>query len=129
VSRYLLGLVKLHKPGKFEARSRAEADLREAVRLAPDFAPAYDALAHLYSDSGDGLEEAADLEARAIELDGDNAAYRITMGKILLATRHYDEAASTLRRAVQWARTPEEARAARALLASLPAAAAAPHSP
>jgi tetratricopeptide (TPR) repeat protein len=64
--------------------SGADAAFQRAIQLAPDFAPAYEALANLYSKRGTQLQEAVRLVERALELDPVNQQSHITMGKLLV---------------------------------------------
>jgi tetratricopeptide (TPR) repeat protein len=69
-----------------------EDDLRCAIDLNPGFAESYVRLADVYSQEPDRLEEALPLVRRATELEPDNAAYWLDLGKLLLRLHRTDEA-------------------------------------
>ena len=77
-----------------------EASLRAAVRLNPQFAPAYDQLAGLLAMRHEKLDEAHLLNLNAIQLDPHNLAYRMNAATILMTMSRYDDAAQVLRSAL-----------------------------
>jgi hypothetical protein len=87
---------------------RAERSLREAIRLAPSFAPPYDRLAVLYGMRHRNLEEAHTLSLSAVQLDPGNVSYRLNCANIFLLTERVKDAIATLQGALKVARSPEE---------------------
>lgn len=79
--------------------NEVEASLRAAIRLSPNFAPAYDLLAGLLAVKHANLDEAHILSVHAIELDPRNVAYRMNASSVLMTMSRYDDAASVLRSA------------------------------
>ncbi len=77
----------------------AEAELRRAVKLAPQNAAATGILATLLSYPG-RLEEAIALEQRAIALDPLRAASQSNLAAFLTALGRYDEAEAVLRKVI-----------------------------
>ena len=72
--------------------ARVEDYLRRAIDLNPGFAESYVRLADLYAQEVGLLEEALPLVRRATELEPDNAAYWLDLGKLLLRLHRSDEA-------------------------------------
>jgi tetratricopeptide (TPR) repeat protein len=64
--------------------SPIEARLQTCIQLNPKFAPAYDALAHLYAVHQEKLDEAHMANIHAIELDPANVSYRINAAMVLM---------------------------------------------
>lgn len=88
---------------------KIESCLRTAIRLNPDFAPAYDQLADYFAMRRENLEEAHILNLHAVQLDPRNLAYRMNAASVLMTMGKYDDAAATLRNSVKIASTPSEA--------------------
>ena len=72
--------------------ARAEDYLRRAIGLNPGFAEPYVRLADLYAQDAGRVEEALPLVRRATELEPENAAYWLDLGKLLLRLHRSDEA-------------------------------------
>jgi tetratricopeptide (TPR) repeat protein len=66
------------------ATSGADAAFQKAIQLAPDFAPAYEALASLFLKRGTELQNAVRLAERALELDPASQQAHLTMGRLLV---------------------------------------------
>jgi predicted Zn-dependent protease len=60
-----------------------EKDLQAAIKLAPRYAPAYDALAMLYAERHEKLDEAHTMGVMAVALDPDNLNYRMNAANAL----------------------------------------------
>lgn len=80
--------------------AEAEADLKEAIDLAPGLAGAHAALGVLYESTGRG-EEAVSQHRRAVELEPRNPAYLNNLGFALFAHGHAREAIPVLREALR----------------------------
>jgi Flp pilus assembly protein TadD len=74
---------------------------RDALKLAPDWAPALNYLGYVLADHGRELGEARQLIERAIKLDPDNGAFIDSYGWVLHRQGHHPEARTQLERAVQ----------------------------
>jgi tetratricopeptide (TPR) repeat protein len=85
-----------------------EKSLREAIRLNPRFAPAYDRLAGLLAMRHENLEEARTLSLQAVQLDPSNLGFRINVAYVLSTMGQYAQAANVLRTAVKMAANPNE---------------------
>lgn len=60
-----------------------EASLKSAIKLNPNFAPAYDALANFYASRHENLAEAHHLNLIAIQLEPENLAFRLNSANVL----------------------------------------------
>jgi tetratricopeptide (TPR) repeat protein len=85
-----------------------ESSLRAAIRLNPNYAPAYDALAGLLAMRHKNLDEAHLLSVQAIQLDPLNLTYRMNASSTLMTMDRYKDAAAVLRIALKVARNPNE---------------------
>jgi tetratricopeptide (TPR) repeat protein len=88
--------------------AEAETSLRTAIKLNPNFAPAYDQLAVLYGMQHEKLDEAHILNIQAVQLDPSNLGYRMNTASVLLESARYDDAIAVLQNAISSAKTPEE---------------------
>ena len=70
----------------------AVGHLQHAISLNPRFAPAYVRLADLYVQDASRLEEALPLLRRATEIEPDNAAYWVDLGRLLVRLHRLEEA-------------------------------------
>ncbi len=88
--------------------ARAEASLRRALELNPQFGYAAAALAGLYAAQEDKLEEALPLAKRAVELNPSEVSHYLTLGGILLRLGRGDEAENAAHRALRAGKNPPE---------------------
>lgn len=96
------------KSGENSQDPEIESSLRACMKLNPDFAPAYDALAMRYSMNPAKVDEAHFLNVQAINLEPDNVNYRMNAAAVLANGRRYDDALRVLKAATHVAKTPEE---------------------
>jgi len=94
--------------GKKDEDATIEASLQTAIRLSPEFAPAYDALAMFYAVRHRRLDEAHTLNERAVELEPSRLSYRLNCAEVLAEQRKFAEALGVLHGAMRLAKTPEE---------------------
>jgi Flp pilus assembly protein TadD len=85
-----------------------ESSLREAIKLNPDFAPAYNLLANYYCRQPENLEKAHMLSLQAVQLDRGNLAYRLNAANVLAMQAKYTDAAAVLQSALKVSRNPGE---------------------
>jgi tetratricopeptide (TPR) repeat protein len=90
-----------------------ESSLRTCIKLNPDFAPAYDALAMHYSTDPAKTSEAHMLNIQAILLEPDNLNYRLNAAAVFMRAQRYDDAIHVLKAAIHVAKTPEQVAAVR----------------
>jgi tetratricopeptide (TPR) repeat protein len=88
--------------------AQIEASLRAAIRLNPQFAPAYDQLASFYGMRREKLSQAHMLNMQAIQLDPGEVRYRLNAANILLEEIRPDDALRVLKQALSAAKTPED---------------------
>ena len=84
-----------------ESRALLREQLREAIRLGPEFSDAHHELAVTYVDLGDDLDEAARLLDQALTLTPDQPAYLVTLSRVLIAQGFPDAARSVLERVLE----------------------------
>jgi eukaryotic-like serine/threonine-protein kinase len=83
-----------------EAFDKAEADAREAIRLAPELAEGYLALAYFFENGALDFTQARDAYERALVLAPGNASVLRVSGGFLATMGRFDQAISSARRAV-----------------------------
>jgi hypothetical protein len=97
--------------------AKAESCLRAAIKIAPDFAPAYDALGWLLASQRKNLEEAYRMALTAVSLEPGDVHHRLTSAQVLQMMGRGDDAVRVTEFAASMAKTPEEkAQASAALL-------------
>jgi len=84
---------------KLKNPKMAIATLREAIMVAPGFAPAYNSAAWLLAREGMDLDEAQQLAHKAIELDPSYSDAYDTLGWIYYLAGKFDEAVQSLQKA------------------------------
>lgn len=82
-----------------------ESNLRAAIKLNPQFAPSYDALAMFYALRHEKFDEAHQLNLQAVMLEPDNLHYRLNTAQVLLANQQFASALSVLQLAQKYAKT------------------------
>ena len=97
----LLGIIQEH----LKNRAAAQGTYEKLLADFPDFAPAMNNLAAIYSADPERLEKAYELAKRATELDPNNPFTADTLGWILFKKREYVEAVRLLR--VSAAKVPD----------------------
>jgi tetratricopeptide (TPR) repeat protein len=85
----------------------AEGYLRRAVELNPGFAEAYVRLADIYVRDGDRLPEGLQLLRRATEIEPDNGAYWVALGRLLVRLDQPNEAMAAGRQGLATARSAQ----------------------
>jgi tetratricopeptide (TPR) repeat protein len=111
VAQFYYAITMLRDGSKDDAT--IEAGLRSAMRLNPEFAPAYDALAMLYAMRHRNLDEAHALNIRAIDLEPGQLSFRLNCAEVLAEQRQFTDALAVLQAAMHLAKTPEEMDATR----------------
>jgi tetratricopeptide (TPR) repeat protein len=91
-----------------ESAAKAESSLRAAIKIAPDFAPAYSALGWLLASRHKNLEEAHRLILTAVNLEPGNVHYRLNAVQVLEAMGRGDDAVRAAKLAASMAKTPDE---------------------
>lgn len=99
--------------------AKAEASLRTAIRINPEFAPSYDTLTYLIVIRNRGLEEARMLMLQAVSLEPGNVHYRLRMAQLLERMGRTDDALRVATLAASMAKTPEESAEAQSTLNSV----------
>jgi tetratricopeptide (TPR) repeat protein len=104
-THYVVGLLASRQKGP-EELERAEAELREACRLNPGYAPALAALAGVVVRRGGSRDESLRLLERAADLDPNDVAARMGVAAELLRQRRLPEARQQAELARRFAQGP-----------------------
>jgi tetratricopeptide (TPR) repeat protein len=104
---YHCAALSMEQPDRLENKE-IETDLREAIRLNPRFARAYDLLAEYYAMRHENLDEAHVLNIKAVQLDPGNLYYRLNTANVLMTAQRYSDALAVLKGAVKLAKNPQE---------------------
>jgi tetratricopeptide (TPR) repeat protein len=107
LAHYYFASISMREGGSTHA-AEAETSLRTAIKLNPNFAPAYDQLAVLYGMQHEKLAEAHMLNIQAVQLDPSNLGDRMNSASVLLESSRYDDAIAVLQNAISSAKTPQE---------------------
>jgi tetratricopeptide (TPR) repeat protein len=107
LARYYYASIAMHDGSKGEDET-IESNLREAIRLNPQFAPADDALAMFYASRHRRLSEAHELNLRAVELEPGRMNFRLNCAEVLAQERQFADALGVLQGAMRLAKTREE---------------------
>jgi predicted Zn-dependent protease len=107
LAQYYFALMTLRSGTKVDDGA-IESSLRQAIRLNPEFASAYDTLAMFYAVRHRRLDEAHELSLRAVELEPSQLGFRLNCAEVLAEERQFAEALGVLEEAMRLARTPED---------------------
>jgi tetratricopeptide (TPR) repeat protein len=107
LANYYYGAMSLRSGGA-DDDPQIESSLRIAIKLNPQFAPAYDALAMYLSRDPAKSAEAHMLNIQAITLEPDNLNYRLNAAVVLMNQQHSEGALGVLKAAMKVARTPDQ---------------------
>lgn len=118
LAQYYYARMAMHGGGN-AGDERIESSLRAAIRLSPEFAPAYDELAMLFAMRHRNLDEAHALSKRAVELEPGRLAYRLNCAEVLAEQRQFAGALDVLQAAMRLAKTPQEVQAVTIRVASV----------
>jgi tetratricopeptide (TPR) repeat protein len=107
LAHYYFAAISMRE-GRSNQSADVEASLRAAIKLNPNFAPAYDQLAVFYGMQRKNLDEAHRLSVQAVALEPDNLGYWMNSANVLMEADRYTDAMAVLRNALGVAKTPEE---------------------
>jgi Tfp pilus assembly protein PilF len=85
-----------------------ESSLRQAIKLEPNLAPAYDALAHFYASRRKNLDEAHMLSLHAVQIEPEEVHYRMNAAQVAMAQQDTAAALAILRAALPIAKTDSD---------------------
>lgn len=117
LAHYYYAVMNMQAANSLDA-AQVESSLQTAIKVNPDFAPAYDALAGFYAMRGEKLDEARMLSLHAVTLEPGNIRYRINGGSILLRMNRVDDAVHVATLTLSMANTTQDKAAAQAFLES-----------
>jgi tetratricopeptide (TPR) repeat protein len=107
LAQYYYATTALRSAGNAQD-GQIESSLRAAMRLNPEFAPAYDELAMLFAFQQRNLDEAHALNLQAMELEPGRLVYRLNCAEVLAEQRQFSEALGVLQGAMRLAKTAGE---------------------
>lgn len=87
---------------------QSEEDLRQAIALSPDFAPAYGLLAIYLAANNRSLDEAFTFAKKAISFEPANSNLQLALAQVLVRQKKFKEADLAVARASAWAKDPAE---------------------
>jgi tetratricopeptide (TPR) repeat protein len=99
LARYLRAYLTFFGAGGFPQDSQIEEDLRQAVALKPDFAPANALLGLYLSSHRQNAEEALAYAKKAVSLEPGNAEFNYGLAQVLAQMQRFDEAQYVAERA------------------------------
>jgi tetratricopeptide (TPR) repeat protein len=105
---YYFAAIAMSSPRGAVDQDRVESSLRTAIKLNPEFSPAFDRLAVFLTMQKQSLDEARMMELTAIGLDPANMGYRVNMANIWMRMGNGQNAVSVLRYAAKLAKTPQD---------------------
>jgi len=108
LAHYYFAVMSMLGPLGASEESQVENSLRQAIKLNPSFAPAFDRLAVLLGSHLRNLDEAHMMSLTAVSLDPGNVGYRINVANVLMAMQQGQNAVKVLQLAEKLAKTPEE---------------------
>lgn len=108
LAHYYFAVISMQGGGASED-PQVEASLRAAVKLNPNFAPAFALLATYLGMQRKNLDEARITELTAVSLDPSNVRYRANMANIYMMQGNTQSALDVLRAAQKIAKTPADA--------------------
>ncbi len=107
LAHYYFALIALSGSQDSE-QEQVESSLRTAIRLNPQFAPAFDRLAVSLAMRHKNLDEAHMMGLTAVSLEPSNVGYRINVANVLMRMEQGQNAVTVLKSAAKLAKTPEE---------------------
>ena len=108
LAHYYFAAISMRSPESSEEDAQIENSLRTAIKLNPQFAPAFDRLVVFLTMRHRNLDEAHMLGLTAVTLDPENIGYRINVANVLMTMRNSDAAIQVLKGAAKLAKTPQE---------------------
>lgn len=111
LAHYYFAAISMSGPMAGSDEAQVESSLRTAIKLNPEFAPAYDRLVVFLGQHNRNLEEAHMLGLSAVSLDPANVGYRLNVAHILMAMGKAQNAVQVLTYASKLAKTPQEVQA------------------
>jgi tetratricopeptide (TPR) repeat protein len=117
-TRYLRAKVNFDA-GDSASASEAQADLRQAIAVNPDFAPPYGLLALYLVAREDTLPEALTLAQKGASLEPGRTEYQFDLAQVLMRMRRYDDAEATARHLLLQVSDPSQQKEVNSLLNSV----------
>ena len=99
LTRFLRAQLISQTSGSGQSDTQVETDLRTAITVNPNFAPAYGLLAAHLGLRGQQLPEALEFAKKGVLLEPGNISYQIGLAQVLARMRQYDQAEAVALRA------------------------------
>jgi tetratricopeptide (TPR) repeat protein len=109
LAHYYFAVISMRDSTSSTDESQIENSLRTAIKLNPQFAPAFDSLAVFLGMHHHNLDEAHIMGLTAVSLEPENIGYRINVANVLMTMQQPNGAVQVLQAAAKLAKTPEEA--------------------
>ena len=119
-AHYFHGILLMQK-GDIDAETMEEAkgSLEKAIQMNPQFAPAFEGLAQVYSHSPGTQKEAVSAAIKAAQLDPGTRSYAINLAYLLVSSNRLPEARTMAQRILASAGSPAEKEIANNLLRNI----------
>jgi tetratricopeptide (TPR) repeat protein len=108
LAHYYFAVMSMQHTSDTTEDAQVESSLRAAIKLNPQFAPAFDSLTMFLGMRHRDLEEARMMGLTAISLDPGNVQYRVNLSQVWMEMGKPDNAIRVLQDAAKLAKTPEE---------------------
>jgi Tfp pilus assembly protein PilF len=108
LSHYFFAVMAMQDSPDSSSEAQVENSLRQAIKLNPTFAPAFDRLAVFLASRRQNLDEAHMMGLTAVTLDPGSVGYRVNVAMVLMEMQRGKDAVEVLRNAMKLAKTSEE---------------------
>jgi tetratricopeptide (TPR) repeat protein len=108
LTRFLRAYLTSRQAGAIGSDAQMEEDLREAIKVSPEFAPPYGVLVVYLLVQGQNLPEALAFAQKAVALEPGNAGYQMDLAQVLARMNRYEEARAFALRAHATSTDPEQ---------------------
>lgn len=108
LAHYYFAAMSAESSGTSADDAQIENSLRTAIKLNPEFAPSFDALAVFLARHHRNLDEAHMMGLTAVSLEPENIGYRINVANVLVTMQRPEAAIQVLQAAAKMAKTPQE---------------------
>lgn len=108
LAHYYFAVISMRSSDSSSDDAQIENSLRTAIKLNPQFAPSFDALAVFLARRNRNLDEAHMMGLTAVSHEPENIGYRINVANVLMTMHRPEAAIQVLQVAAKLAKTPQE---------------------
>ncbi|MGH9497178.1 MAG: DUF1570 domain-containing protein [Candidatus Sulfotelmatobacter sp.] len=108
LAHYYFAAMSMNEMGEASDQDKVEQSLRTAIKLNPDFAPAYDRLAVFLATHSKSFDEAHMMGLTAVSLAPTEVAYRLNVAHVLMLMNQSRNAIAVLQTAQKLASNPRD---------------------